>query len=399
MNKKLTALGMALILILFVLYFYVNSPPDANAEFVTYSLKKGDILVAVKTSGMVLPRQVIDINSPVNGIINALGADPDDSAKALNSGSRIRKGNVFAKVDNPTFAQEHALYQQNVNLAEAEVRQFQLILNNAQEAWNRLQESSSSQDDYTLDQSRVLLKMAQADLLVAQSKQKQAYAAEKLARVKLESTLIRSPIDGVVLDRLAEFGQTVAPGSRLFVISSGLDRMQIRAAVVEADINKIWINQKVYFTLDADPISRMTAVVSQKNLNANIINNIVTYDVISEIVHNQDFSMPYMTANIQFVIDERADVFKIPIEALNWTPHESEDGIRNSKESKEIIQRVWILDQDRLLPVEVTTGLTDGSFVEVSGEGLSANMQIVVGQKVSQSADFGSTILKSIMAK
>lgn len=394
MKNKRIIYWLALIPLVLALYFFSRSQSVTPNEYVAYRLQRGDILVAVKSSGMVVPRQVIDIVSPVNGMITALGADLDDTGKALNSGSRLQKGIIFAKVDNPSYAEELSLHQQNLQLAEAEVQQAQLVVNNAQETWSRLQDSTPNLDNDKSGQAGVLLKMAQVDLVVAQKKRKQAYAAERLARVKGESAFIRSPIDGIVLDRLAEIGQTVTPGTRIFVVASGLDHMQIRSTVVEADITKIRPKQKIYYTLEAEPNNRKSTEVSQIMLNAKIINNIVTYDVISEVKKNHETIMPYMTANVQFVIEERIDVFKSPVEALSWTPAEFE-GERNNPE--ELTQRVWKLENDSVLPIAVTTGLNDGSFVEIMGEGLSSDMLIVVGRKAIKSADFGSTILRKIL--
>lgn len=266
--------------------------------------------------------------------------------------------------------------------------------NKAQENLKRFQLTEDVSTQHLYEQALMLLNIAQADLTVAQEKEKQAHVAERVAQLKVNSTLIRSPIDGVIIDRRAEVGQTVVAGTPLVTVVSNLNKMRIRAAVNEADISKISVGQKTYLTIEAYPEQRLTGVVSQVRLNANIINNIVTYDVIIDTDNLGGNVFPYMTASLKFVLEERLDVLMAPPEALNWRP---EGSIRIEAKADSAIQHVWQLREGEPYLIEVSSGLSDGSLVEIIGESLYPGMVLILARTIPPPNDFGSTILKSIL--
>ncbi len=395
MTKQQFIVSLFLLLVVaLTIYWRIDTSSHAVSQYITYSLARGDILTAIKTTGIVEPLKEVEVSAQTNGIITALGSDPTDPTKPLDSGTRIFKGSVLAKINNRAYQEELSLYQQNKRLTEAEVRRAQLEVNKAQENLKRIQLTEDISGQHLGEQALTLLNMVQADLTVAQEKQKQAHAAEKVAQLKVDATLIRSPIDGMVIDRRAEVGQTVVAGTPLVTIVSDLKKMRIRAAVNEADISKISVGQKTYLTIEAYPEKQLTGVVSQVRLNANIFNNIVTYDVIIDTDDLGGGVFPYMTTSLKFVIEERLDVFMAPPEALNWQP---EGSIRIETKVDSAIQHVWQLREGEAYPIEVSTGLSDGSLVEIIGESLYPGMVLILARTIHRPDDFGSTILKSIL--
>jgi HlyD family secretion protein len=267
----------------------------------------------------------------------------------------------------------------------------------AENDWKRTQRLKHTTTQTEYDHALAGFDVAQADLAANQARLEQAYVAERLARINLDYTVIRSPIDGLVIDRRVDVGQTVVSGLNtpsLFLLASDLARMRIRAAVNEADISKVRLGQKVYFSVDAYPEQRLAGVVAQVRLNASITNNVVTYDVVIDIDNPNGQLLPYMTASLRFVIDERQGVFKAPAEALHWQP---EGEVPAPVISGAATRSLWHLEAGMARPIEITPGLTDGAFIEVQGDGLRPGLSLIVGRQQRSAADFGSTILKSIL--
>jgi HlyD family secretion protein len=362
--------------------------PVAEAKgpkYLTYALQRGDILVAVNATGTIEPLEVVDVGAQIIGMIKEFGSDPASPSKPVDFGTHVAKGTVLARIDDATYQGELAKAQANLKLAEAEKSKAQAQLGAAEKDWNRTRglKENTSRRDY--DHAETAFKVAQADLAVAQARLEQAHVTERLAQTNLGYTVIRSPIDGIVIDRRVDVGQTVVAGLNapsLFLLAKDLSKMRIRAQVNEADIGKIRVGQTVYFTVDAYPDRKFRGGVAQIRLDASIANSVVTYDVIVDIDNSDGLLLPYMTANAKFVVGEVRDVFRVPEEALTWRGDGSTLWWRNR--------------EGELQPVHVKSGLADGAFIAVSAPQLEAGMALVVGEAQRQEKDFGSTILRTI---
>ena len=169
-------------------------------------------------------------------------------------------------------------------------------------------------------------------------------------------------------------------------------------------MGQVAFGQRALFTVDAHPEHNFTGTVSQIRLNASISQHVVTYDVIVDIDNEDGLLLPFMTANIKFIVDERRDIFKAPLEALSWrspkrtavTTKDTGGGASGSQDDSRRSGVLWVHDSDGIRSIEVSSGLSDRVFVEVAGSELAEGLPIVVGLKQRQSEDFGSTILKRI---
>lgn len=354
-------------------------------DYLTYPLQRGDILVAVNATGTIEPREVVDVGAQIIGMIKEFGSDPASPSKPVDFGTHVAKGTVLVRIDDATYQGELAKAQANLKLAEAELGKAQAQLEAAEKDWNRTRELKDNTSRREYDHAETAFKVAQADLAVARARLEQAHVTERLAQTNLSYTVIRSPIDGIVIDRRVDVGQTVVAGLNapsLFLLAEDLSQMRIRAVVNEADIGKIRIGQTVYFTVDAYPDRKLRGGVSQIRLNASIVNSVVTYDVIVDIDNSDGLLLPYMTANAKFVVGEVRDVLRVPEEALTWRGEGS--------------TLWWLKGDGELQPLQVESGLSDGAFIAVSAPQLEAGMALVVGEVQRQEEDFGSTILQTI---
>lgn len=368
--------------------FLVWRAPQGEPKpgYVTHPLERGDLLVAVSASGTIAPSDVVEVGAQVDGMIQEFGPDPEHPSGHIDYGSRLQRGDVLARIDDAAHQGNLAKAQAALKLSAAEVRKARAQLGAAESDWKRAKDLKDNASRKDLDHAFANYNVAQADLAVAEAELEQAGVMENLARINLNFTVIRSPIDGVVIDRRVDVGQTVVAGFNaptLFLLAEDLSKMQIRAAVNEADIAAIQVGQKVYFGVDAYPGSQDQGRVSEIRLNASIINSVVTYDVIVDIDNADGHLLPYMTATLRFVIEEAEDVFRAPSEALKWRPAEGGDA-------------VWVLVEGEPQPLDVETGITDGLFVQLTGAQLREGLPLILREKEPPEEDFSSTILSSI---
>lgn len=247
------------------------------------------------------------------------------------------------------------------------------------------------------------LRVQEAALQTARDQVKQKEAALSQAQINLDHTTIRSPVDGVVVNRAVDVGQTVAAtlqAPTLFTIAKDLTKMQVETSVDEADIGRIHASTPVAFTVDAFPGEIFTGAVSQLRKAPQVAQNVVTYTVVVSVANPSGKLLPGMTANVKFVTAQRANVLKVPNTALRYRPpdatNSSPDGIaRPTQEGTSDKRpgtggsstgRVWILGVDRQpAPVSVTLGVTDGIFTEVVRGDLQVGQAVLVGLETAAS--------------
>jgi HlyD family secretion protein len=231
-----------------------------------------------------------------------------------------------------------------------------------------------------------------------------ARANQEEANVNLGYTTIRSPVKGVIVDRRVNIGQTVVASLNapsLFLIARDLSRMQIWASVNESDVGSIRPGQKVRFTVSAFPNETFRGIVHQTRLNASMSQGVVTYTVVVEVDNRGGRLLPYLTARLQFEVEERKDVLLVPNAALRWMPSVSQvapvyrtdfsqalrqraaAGAERTKPSGDRSQpvkgMVWVKDDLFVRPVSLTVGLTDGLITEVTGGDIAEGTEVVLG--------------------
>jgi HlyD family secretion protein len=281
---------------------YWTHPQSAAMEYKTSPVTRGDVIQLVTANGSLTPVQLVEVGSQISGVITEIKVDFN---------SHVKAGDIVAQIDPATY--ERAQGQAEAELASAEAGQEMAQLN-----FDRGKELYASKliSKADFDQLRVSLSQAKSQVKTRQ-------ASLESTKVDLRRTTIRAPIDGVVITRKVEAGQTVAAAMStptLFTIANDLHNMRIEAAVSEADIGGVEEGQKVQFTVDAFPGRLFEGNVTQVRYAASTNQNVVTYTSVVE-VDNKDLKLrPGMTANARFITAERKNVLKLPLAAVRFRP-------------------------------------------------------------------------------
>jgi len=339
----LLLLVLALVAGGFVLWNKNRHAADASA-YRTVPVARGDILQTVSANGTLNPVVLVNVGTQVSGTVQTLHADFND---------RVREGQVLAELDPSLFRAQ--LDQSRANQANARAS-LQLA-----EANERRARALFGQDYIAraeLDQAIQALGAARAQVAAATA---QVHRDE----TNLRYSVIVSPVSGVVVSRNVDVGQTVAASFQtptLFSIAQDLKRMQIYTTVAEADVGKAKVGQTVHFTVDAFPGRDFIGTVRQIRLNSQVLQNVVTYNVVIDVDNPEEILLPGMTAFVNIVVDERKNVLKLPLAALRYEPTE---GAEEKKASKPKEKAVYRLEEGNPIAVPVRTGIADGKFVEL----------------------------------
>jgi HlyD family secretion protein len=303
LTKKKIALAVGLLVIGggAAAYFSKNKAPEVEPpRFRTAAADTGNITQTVTATGTINPVALINIGSQVSGTVSELKADFND---------HVTKGQVLLKLD-PT------IFNAQIRQADAQLASARASLKLAQATHQRNQ--SLLAQDYisplALDQSKREVDVAQANIQLAQA---------QLARVQadLDNSVIRSPIDGVIIKRTIDLGQTVAASfttPQLFQIARDLTKMQIDTSVSEADVGSLKEGQQARFVVDAYPDKEFNARMRQFRLAANVLNNVVTYNVVLDVDNKDELLKPGMTAQVRLLVGNRQNVLRVPTAALRF---------------------------------------------------------------------------------
>ncbi len=370
-----------------------GEPKAAGAATLhTATVTRGNVVATVEAVGTMEPEQVVDVGSQVCGSITDLLVD---------YGSQVEKGALLAKIDDTLYVAQVEQARIGCQRADAEVALAKAKSSLAKLDWQRAQElikhNAISSFDY--DVAKYNYEVAQASIAVAEAASAQSKFALKQAEINLDWTRIRSPVKGVVIDRRVNVGQTVVSdngvisAASLFLIAKDLKNLQVWVSVNEADIGKIRKEQTVRFTVDAYPGQSFTGKVAQIRLNATMTQDIVTYTVVVPTDNANEKLLPYMTANVQFEVQRRKDVLRVPNAALHWRPQPQwiaadvrEKALSDSRESARPRQepyRVWVQDGRFVRPFAVKIGLSDGAMTEILSGDVTEGMKVIVGGSIA----------------
>src|SRR5438105_771777 len=373
-RNVIIAAAITLILALFVLARCGKSSPSA---FQTATVTRGPVTQAVTATGTLNPVVSVQVGSQVSGNIQKLFVDFNSNVKA---------GELVAQIDPVLFQATVAQAEGDLDSAQAARELAKVNATRTQELFAR---KTSSQAD--LDQAIANLHQAEANVKIKQG------ALDK-ARADLEHCAIKSPVDGVVISRNVDVGQTVAASLQapvIFTIANDLTKMHIDAAVAEADVGQVAVDQNVDFTVDAFPNRTFHGKVVQVRNAPTTVQNVVTYDTVID-VNNDDLKLkPGMTANISIIIAQHDNVLQIKNAALRYrppdaTPTESRSASSpgagsaggrpaGARERKSGERTVYIFSGGRPRPAQIKTGISDGIVTEV-GDGLKEGDRVVTAE-------------------
>jgi HlyD family secretion protein len=392
--------------------FFPTAKEDGpgKVEYATEALGKRRIAKVVSASGTLSPVTQVQVGSQVSGTIKALHADYN---------SEVNKGDVIAEIDPRLF--QTAVSQARARLASANAQreQAKARLEVAQLQFNRVKDLPAGQAVSQTEKDTLAadVKAAQAQVAMGEAQVTEALASLDQAKTNLAYTTINAPIDGIVVSRNVEVGQTVAASLSapvLFVIAGNLREMEVHTSVPEADIGQLDMGMEVEFEVDAFPGDSFSGRVKQIRFEATTISNVVTYDAVVAVDNEGLKLRPGMTANASFVVAELESALAIPNKALRFKPPSpgGPKGMKGSKGSPPMAhakkskgpppgkagpvkvdgqkvkrngsaRQVYILRDKKPVAVSVNIGVTDGSYTELTGGELQE------GDEVVTSADSG----------
>jgi HlyD family secretion protein len=348
-------------------------------QYLFATVTRGPLETLVSSTGILAALETVEVGTQVSGTIARLEVDYND---------RVRKGQVLAVLDQALFAAQ-------VKEAEANVTKARATLAQAEDEYRRnrplFDKGFLSAQEFLpistgVDTARAGLAAAEASLTRAQT--------------NLAYTVIRSPIDGTVIKRSIEAGQTVAASLNtptLFLIARDLAQMQIEADVDESDIGQIRTGQEVRFTVQSYPGDTFRGTVSQIRLQPRTISNVVNYTVLVDASNDRGLLLPGMTATIDFVVNRVENALLVPNAALRFQPQEENPGTNPAKSAAtkgaadEKAGRLFTLEGDgRLQDLPVTKGASDGIKTAISGAGIREGLQVVSGLKPAEKVTKGN---------
>ena len=343
----------------------------------TTTVRKGDLIKAVSSTGTIEPVTSVDVGAQVSGTIKHVYVDYN---------SVVKKGDLIAEIDPLLLAAKVEQSRADVLSAKADIRKAQATVKNDRKTRDRNKELFSRDliAESDLDSAQADYETAVAALNSAEASLVQARATLEYNETNLGYTKIYSPINGVVVDRAIDEGQTVNSSQTaptLFTIAEDLTKMQVEAAVDEADIGQVKKGQKVEFTVDAYPDMSFTGEVSEIRLYPTTEDNVVTYTVIIKVGNPDLKLMPGMTANVSIISEKRENVFKVSSSALKFKPAASlvesrDNGALRQENGSGSSGRLWTYEEGKLKPITVEIGISDGLYTEVSGN-LKDGLEVV----------------------
>lgn len=369
-RKKIIILSIAAVAVVVIVWAIFGRKSSSNSYYIeTATAARGDVSNAVTATGTIEPVTKVEVGTQVSGIIDKLYADYN---------SVVTKGQLIAEMDKVTLQSELTSQQATYDGAKAEYeyQQKNYLRNQALHEKQLISDTEFEESTYNYAKAKSAYESSEANL--AKAKRNLAYAT------------ITSPIDGVVISRAVEEGQTVAAGFEtptLFTIAADLTQMQVIADVDEADIGGVKEGQRVEFTVDAYPNDTFEGTVTQVRLEATEESNVVTYEVVIS-AHNPDLKLkPGLTANVTIYIAERRNVVNIPVKALRFVPDPPsvqapapEQAPQPEAPANDSLKTVWVQEGQAWKPRQVKVGMNNGVNVEICS-GLNEGDVVAVDRK------------------
>lgn len=387
--------------------FRLWSQGAKESPYISAEVQKGNVTQVVTATGSLSAVITVQVGSQVSGAIDKLFADFN---------SKVKKDQVVAQINQDKFKATVDQARANLLAAQANVTKAKASMEDTQRTLERNKELKKrdliAQSEF--DTSQAAYDSAAAQYEVNKAQVNQAEAALNQASVDFNNTVIRSPVDGIVVSRNVDVGQTVAASLQapiLFLIANDLSKMQVDTNVSEGDVGNVWVGQDVTFAVDAYPSRRFKGTVQQVRNAAIMVQNVVTYDAVVGVDNKELLLKPGMTANVEFLVSRKEDVLKIPNAALRFRPLSERQppaqvaaagqaggpgaeagggagrrggspnagqGSRNREGGVNRQGTVYTIRDQKAIPVRVRLGISDGSYSEVVAGDLKAGDQIIL---------------------
>jgi len=379
--KKMARVTPSSVVIVMSLMALLFSCKGDGPAYRTEQVSKGDIQQSVTATGTVNAVTTVLVGTQVSGTIKELFVDFN---------SRVKKGQIIAQIDPSTFESQVQQAKANLLAAQANLDKSNTTLVDAKRTFERNTELFAKNliPRSDLDTSDTNYESAKAQVNSSKAAIEQSKASLDIARQNLAYTKITSPVDGIVISRNVDVGQTVAASFQtptLFTIAQDLTKMQIDTNIAESDIGVVKKEQEVDFTVDAYPDITFKGKVWQKRQAPITVQNVVTYDVVIQ-VDNRDLKlMPGMTANVSVIIQTRREVLRITNAATRFRFTDRSAGAgagagakAGAGSSEKKGPAVWILENGKPKRVAITPGISDGTYTEIVSGDLKEGQQVIV---------------------
>jgi HlyD family secretion protein len=399
-RRRWWLLALAALLIA-VLIFPVLGRKPQPIQYATQPAKRGNLVVTVSATGTLEPLKKVDVGIEVSGTIKSVDADYN---------SAVKVGQVMAKLDATRLEAQAQQNEAALDAARAKVLQAQASVQEAEAQFgrlNRVRELSGgkmpSQND--LDTAKANLARSKADEASAKASVAQAQAALDVVRTDIAKAVIKSPINGIVLKRSVEPGQTVAAqfqSPTLFTLAEDLTQMELQVDVDEADVGQVKEGQDATFTVDAYPDRTFPARITQVRYGSQTVEGVVTYKTVLKVDNSSLALRPGMTATAVITVNKRDNVVLVPNAALRFAPSNKgasgpsssgglvgmflphPPGMNNNKgeepDTKSKEQRVWTVRNGQLAAISFTKGLSDGLHTEVASGNVESGTELVTDE-------------------
>ena len=378
-----------------LLWLALRSGDEAAApRYATEAVTVGTLVVKVSATGNLQPTNTVDVGSELSGIVDKVYVDDNDE---------VKKGQLLAQLDLSKLQDAVTKSRASLAAAEAQVLQTQATVAEARATLARYQQVSQLSGGKVpsrteMDSAEANLKRAEANVASARASVAQAHATLQSDETNLGKASIRSPINGVVLSREVDPGQTVAASFQapvLFKLAEDLTKMELQVDVDEADVGQVKAGQKATFSVDAWPGREYSAVITRVGYGAQEAEGVISYLTVLE-VSNDDLSLrPGMTGTADIVTLTRQNALLVPNAALRFTPPTAEAPAKQSRgavmsalmpraprqapkvQTNEAAPRVWVLRDGRPVALDVKAGATNGRVTEITGGDIKAGMQVI----------------------
>ena len=374
---KKILIGIAIAALLGIAAYFLLKDKNDETGFRTEKAIKGDIVETVTATGTVNAVTTVLVGTQVSGTIKHIYADFN---------SPVKKDQLIAQLDPAPLEAQLEQARAGLLAAKANVEKAEAVLLDAKRKMDRSRELFAREliTKKEFDTSETDYDSARAQLSVAKAQAVQAEAAVKYAETNFRYTKILSPINGIIISRNVDVGQTVAASFQtptLFLIAHDLTKMQIDSSVVEADIGKVKVGQPVEFTVDAYPEIIFKGSVWQVRNAPITVQNVVTYDVVVKVDNpvgangHSPLLKPGMTANVSIIVSARKDVLKIPNAALRFRLPENHKK-RTDEKGKGI--GVWTIRDKKPEHINVSMGISDGNYTELISDDIKEGQEVIV---------------------
>lgn len=370
--RKYLIYGIALLAIFGIGYKMLNRSAGGTV-YKTQKIENGDIMESITASGTINPLSTVSVGSQASGRIAEIYVDYN---------SVVKKGQLLALIDQENAKATVQQREAALEIAKAQVAVEENNIKYYKKALNRISKLNASKysTEKDLEAAERDYDNSVAQLALEQAQVKQAQASLDSAKTELSYTEIKAPVDGIVISKAVEVGQTVAASfetPEIFSVAEDLTKMQIEASVVEADIAKVKEGQKVRFTVDSYADDYFYGVVTQVRNEATTTSNVVTYTVVIGIDNSDMKLKPGMTANVEIITAEEKGVMLVPNQALRFYIDDSD----NAKRYKD--RGVWIMKNGKPERVTVKIGVSDDDNTQILESSLKIGDAVIIGKELS----------------